>query len=203
MKNIYSLKDQIKQICTFLKLLSETLIEETHIGIQNEAREANLPYYRVLSSVLVNKGILQFKRYQPGKNTYKWICTTEPNLHMAKAVLNECRRVAAEWSKNWYDKNSKNLVTNKNVTLNTDNIEICKNLHVIQSLIGKPIFGISVIDAGAKVVYGNLMEVKVGSDILFNIYGQLYPLNKVARSSKELDAILKTISLEPDINNMV
>jgi len=85
-------KDVIDNLCIFLKLLYEqTKDKAVPIKIYEMANKYKLPYYTAISTVLISKGIIA----KIGSNrlgfTYMWITTTEPNKHMAEAVLNECR----------------------------------------------------------------------------------------------------------------
>jgi glutamyl/glutaminyl-tRNA synthetase len=59
-------------------------------------KKRKVPYFGMLSPVLVNQGILKYSR----KKGWSWISATEPNSTMAKAVYEEVKKYTAGHSKN-------------------------------------------------------------------------------------------------------
>jgi len=80
-------------LATFLKSIKETTKGPNgcNMSIASEAKEAGIKYAPQLASVMIEKGIVERKEQYRRPPKYIWLTTTEPNLIMAKAILDECR----------------------------------------------------------------------------------------------------------------
>jgi len=80
-------ESQIKLTATWLRLLYETCSSyPTKLSLRSEAKQAEIPYFSIIGTILVQKGMLEKSKMC----YYKW-STIEPSIHMANAVLEECR----------------------------------------------------------------------------------------------------------------
>jgi len=141
-------KEEVEKrlLATFLKTMKETIgTEGCEIDIAKEGREAGVKYYSSLPSILIDKGILKRERtIRRSGITPKcyWLTTTDPNIKMAEAIIEEARRRGSISTKRWQEKliaKAKEGVAIKKTTLVDANIQMVEHKPIWHDHPEKPI----------------------------------------------------------------
>jgi hypothetical protein len=161
--------EKIKNLCIFLKLVWETTKNEYSIfGLSSQARDLNIAYYNNLPKVLKDKGILDAKEMQgtgTGRHVgYKWVSNTEPNIHMAKAIMDAMSDIHCSYK----NKNSNADIANEIAVIepeetDTELNQLVRHNNELEKYIGKKVFGITVGHT-KPFVYGHIYEILISTN---------------------------------------
>jgi hypothetical protein len=92
--NIKKREKSIATLCPFLKLLWETCKDDyIEISLVKLSKSIGVSNANSVVTTLIKKGIISKKWTPKGRSaicTYKWSSKTEPNIHMANAIIDAC-----------------------------------------------------------------------------------------------------------------
>jgi hypothetical protein len=111
---------RLKNLAAFCKDLRDYLWiknkqDFVYLEMSKFASQYNMPYWTVIPKIMREKGIIQIsKKLENGGYAYKWISTTEPNIHMATALLKEAKK-SSQMYNSTYHKNKISIETEETI----------------------------------------------------------------------------------------
>ena len=201
------MEENIQKLAMYLRILYETFKDSyVEMSLAKDATDCAIPYATTLSSILTKKGILSAKHINGNRRnslSYKWISKTEPNLVMAKAIINECRSACRSTYYQTHDKCDEIAKDETKVTIpnyRPPSIQIFYHqqtnpIDQLKEMIGKAYYGVRVYtdhtgESSDMIQKGILQSISITENHTLFHLDTMSNCLIIAKSLTELEKIL-------------